>query len=63
MYFCSLLEQKCYFVSKRSIPLDNFSPNGSCRPRRDSFNGIVHDEDRIRDRRGQRYIGTNWNFG
>jgi hypothetical protein len=58
MYYCSLMEQKCYFVSKRSIPSDNVPSVGSCLPVRSSFVRIVYGKSRIRDRRGQRYIST-----
>jgi hypothetical protein len=58
MYFCSLMEQNCYRVSKRLTPLDIVPLDGTCRPVRDSSIGIVHDQDRIQGWRGQRYVST-----
>jgi hypothetical protein len=57
-YFCSLMEQNCYHVSKRSTLLDNVPLNGTRRSGRGNSIRIVQDKSRIQDRRGQRYIST-----
>jgi hypothetical protein len=58
MYFCSLMEQKCYIVSKQSTTTGNVPVNGSFRPVRGSSTRIVQNQGTICPRWGQRYDST-----
>jgi hypothetical protein len=61
MYICSLMEQNCYHVSKRTTPLDLTPSAGTDQPAQGAEAWIrnLHVQSRILECSGQRYVRTN----